>query len=64
MNGQLISTAAVASALVIALSGIPLAADPLPCPPGDDRGRVYKTTNLRTRETWTLPDSQYSCGGA
>lgn len=37
---------------------------PANCPPGDDRGRIYKTTNLRTRESWTLPDSQHSCGGA
>ncbi|MBV8889443.1 MAG: hypothetical protein JO305_07220 [Alphaproteobacteria bacterium] len=34
------------------------------CPPGDNRGREYKTTNLRTRESWTLPDSEHSCGGA
>lgn len=34
------------------------------CPPGDDRGRVYTSTNLRTNETWTAPDSQHSCGGA
>lgn len=32
--------------------------------PGDQRGRIYKTTNLRTRESWQLPDSQHSCGGA
>lgn len=32
--------------------------------PGDERGRVYQTTNLRTGESWTLPDSQHSCGGA
>lgn len=37
---------------------------PQGCPPGDTRGRVYKNTNLRTRQTWTLPDSQHSCGGA
>jgi hypothetical protein len=37
---------------------------PHPCPPGDDRGRIYKTTNLRTRRSWTLPDSEHSCGGA
>jgi uncharacterized protein YecT (DUF1311 family) len=37
---------------------------PKDCPPGDDRGRVYTTTNLRTHEHWTLPDSQHSCGGA
>ena len=34
------------------------------CPPGDDRGREYRTLNLRTRQSWTLPDSQHSCGGA
>lgn len=32
--------------------------------PSDKRGRVYRTTNLRTSESWTLPDSQHSCGGA
>jgi uncharacterized protein len=34
------------------------------CPTGDDRGRVYTVTNVRTAATWTLPDSQHSCGGA
>lgn len=34
------------------------------CPPGDDRGRVYAGTNLRTNETWQAPDSQHICGGA
>jgi hypothetical protein len=37
---------------------------PKRCPPGDERGRVYRTTNLRTRLEWTLPDSEHSCGGA
>jgi hypothetical protein len=37
---------------------------PQDCPPGDNRGRVYTTTNLRIQESWTLPDSQHSCGGA
>jgi uncharacterized protein len=37
---------------------------PKGCPPGDDRGKVYKTTNLRTGESWELPDSQHMCGGA
>lgn len=37
---------------------------PRACPPGDDRGRTYRTTNLRTGQSWTLPDSQHSCGGA
>ena len=34
------------------------------CPPGDVRGREYRTTNLRTHQTWRLPDSEHSCGGA
>ena len=37
---------------------------PKDCPPGDDRGRVYKTTNLRTRGSWSLPDAEHMCGGA
>ena len=37
---------------------------PKNCPPGDDRGKVYTTTNLRTGEAWSLADSQHSCGGA
>ena len=37
---------------------------PSHCPPGDARGRQYTTTNLRTLESWTLPDSQHNCGGA
>ena len=37
---------------------------PHPCPPGDVRGREYKTTNLRTGRSWRLPDSEHSCGGA
>jgi hypothetical protein len=34
------------------------------CPPGDERGRSYKVTNLRTRASWVLPDSEHACGGA
>jgi hypothetical protein len=37
---------------------------PKNCPPGDDRGRVYNTKNLRTGEAWSLADSQHECGGA
>lgn len=33
-------------------------------PRGDGRGRIYRARNLRTGGTWTLPDSQHSCGGA
>jgi hypothetical protein len=34
------------------------------CPKGDDRGRVYRTTNLHTHKSWKLPDSEHMCGGA
>jgi hypothetical protein len=37
---------------------------PKGCPAGDIRGRIYKTTNLRTKETWSLPNDARSCGGA
>jgi len=37
---------------------------PKNCPPGDARGKVYSATNVRTRGTWVLPDSQHMCGGA
>lgn len=37
---------------------------PVGCPPGDDRGRTYKGTNLRTLESWSALDSEHSCGGA
>ncbi|MBP2497908.1 hypothetical protein ABID82_001111 [Methylobacterium sp. PvP062] len=37
---------------------------PTGCPRGDDRGKMYTTTNLRTLDSWTLPDSQHMCGGA
>lgn len=37
---------------------------PTNCPPGDNRGKVYNATNLRTNETWEARDSEHSCGGA
>ena len=37
---------------------------PRNCPPGDNRGKLYTTTNLRTEESWTLPDAEHMCGGA
>jgi len=36
---------------------------PKGCPPGDNRGRVYRVTNLRTGKRWELPDSSHECGG-
>ncbi len=41
-----------------------LASVPRNCPPGDNRGRIYSATNLRTGGSWLLPDAQHSCGGA
>jgi hypothetical protein len=35
------------------------------CPPGDERGRVYKATNLRTGLSWEAPDTLvHNCAGA
>lgn len=34
------------------------------CPPGDERGKIYKTVNLRTHKSWTMADSSHMCGGA
>lgn len=41
-----------------------LASIPTNCPEGDYRGKMYKVTNLRTNESWELPDSEHGCGGA
>ena len=37
---------------------------PKDCPPGDDRGKVYRLTDLQTRRTLTGIDSWHLCGGA
>ena len=37
---------------------------PRGCPPGDKRGREYRTTNKRTGQSWKLPDAEHMCGGA
>jgi hypothetical protein len=39
-----------------------LVAIPKDCPAGDIRGRVYKTTNLRTGESWSLANDVHDCG--
>ena len=41
-----------------------LAEIPQGCPPGDDRGRIYVATNLRTGTSWEMSDSAHMCGGA
>lgn len=37
---------------------------PKDCPPGDERGKEYSASNLRTGGKWVLPDAQHMCGGA
>ena len=37
---------------------------PRDCPADDTRGRWYTTTNLRTMQSWTMPDAEHTCGGA
>ena len=37
---------------------------PKRCPPGDDRGRSFTTTNLRTGRNWSAWDSEHRRGGA
>jgi hypothetical protein len=37
---------------------------PSDCPKGDDRGKVYKATDMRTHKSWELPDAEHMCGGA
>lgn len=34
------------------------------CPFGDNRGWIYKATNLRTGDVWSAGNSEHSCGGA
>jgi uncharacterized protein len=36
---------------------------PRKCPPGDDRGRGYSATNVKSATSWIMPDSQHACGG-
>ncbi len=37
---------------------------PSDCPKGDDRGKTYRATDLRTKKTWEAMDSEHMCGGA
>ena len=41
-----------------------LIAIPDDCPPGDERGKTYRATDLRTHKSWEAPDSEHMCGGA
>ena len=46
--------------------GLPMCLKSVPkhCPPGDERGKVYTVTNLRTHQSFSLSDSPHECGGA
>lgn len=37
---------------------------PQGCPPGDNRGKLFATVNLRTLLIWVMPNSEHMCGGA
>lgn len=37
---------------------------PRNCPKDDARGKEYSALNRRTKQQWTLADSQHYCGGA
>ena len=37
---------------------------PKNCPPGDDRGKVYRVYDYRLQAAYYLPATQHSCGGA
>jgi hypothetical protein len=37
---------------------------PADCPKGDDRGKTYSATDLRTKKSWEAMDSEHMCGGA
>jgi hypothetical protein len=51
--------ARVGDAVKLCLTGIPDE-----CPPGDDRGKTYKATDLRTHKSWEAMNSEHMCGGA
>lgn len=54
-----IAASAIGDQVLVCLVSIPKN-----CPKGDDRGKFYSTTNLRTKGSWILPDAQHMCGGA
>lgn len=41
-----------------------LVAVPVGCPPGDDRGKLYRVQDAHLRISYVLPDAQHMCGGA
>ena len=41
-----------------------LVAVPVDCPPGDDRGKLYRVQDAHLRISYVLPDAMHMCGGA
>lgn len=41
-----------------------LVAVPKNCPPGDERGKVYRVFDYRQKAAYEMGDSQHVCGGA
>ncbi len=58
----------VVDALETAQRGDPvvlcLVSIPRDCPANDARGRIYYALDAHSGDTWQLPDSEHSCGGA
>ena len=61
---SLVKESAIARSQIFDKVNMCLVEVPKGCPVGDIRGRVYRTTNLRTKETWSLPNDVRSCSGA
>ena len=61
---SLVKEGAIARSQVFDKVNMCLVEIPKGCEPGAVRGRVYKTTNLRTKESWNLANDVKSCGGA
>ena len=52
-------TARVGDSVKLCLKSVPSG-----CPKGDDRGKIYSATDLRTNKSWEALDSEHMCGGA
>jgi len=52
-------TARVGDSVKLCLKSVPSG-----CPKGDDRGKSYAATDLRTNKSWEAMDSEHMCGGA
>ena len=59
---SLVKERAIARSQVFDKVNMCLVEIPKGCPAGDIRGRVYKTTNLRTGESWSLANDVRGCG--